>query len=96
MDQRVDDLHRHFDVVAEGLEGQVRQVAEGVVLVGERLERVAGEQQAARVESGREFAEIRAMIKLSYVEIDRRLTTLEGVVTNPARRVEVLEQRPSQ
>ena len=125
-----DDIKRHFDVVAERLEGQIRQVAEGVVRNGERLDRVEGkvdkletrvvrievrldrvderldgvekrfdgvEQRFERMETEirAEFAEVKAMIKLSYAELDRRLSTLESVVSDLAHRVEVLEGRSS-
>ena len=38
-----EETRRHFDVVAEGLRGDIRTVAEGVVANSERIERVAVE-----------------------------------------------------
>lgn len=62
-----DDIKRHFDVVAERLEGQIRQVAEGVVLNGERLDKVDQrldtlEQHFDRFETEvrSEFAQVRS------------------------------------
>ncbi len=114
VDRRFDELHRHFDVVAENLQGQIQQVAEGVVLGNERLDRVEVRlegiggrldrvevrldgvdgrldhfetevraefaqvgQRAERFEAGvhADFSEVKAMVKLSFAELDRRLTT---------------------
>ena len=38
-----EETRRHFDVVAEGLRGDIRTVAEGVVANSERIDRVAAE-----------------------------------------------------
>ena len=40
-----------------------------------------------------EFADLRSMIKLSYAEIDRRLTTLESAFEGLSGRVETLEAK---
>src|SRR5438067_12524325 len=65
------ETRRHFDVVAESLRSEVRLVAERVSALGERFERF-------RLEVKEEFAEVRAMIRLSYAELDRRLRALES------------------
>jgi hypothetical protein len=115
-----DDIKRHFDVVAERLEGQIRQVAEGVVLNGERLDKVDQrldkvEQHFDRFETEvrsefaqvreredrferevrTEFGEVKSMIKLSYTELDRRLSTLEHTVEDLSLRVGHLEAHRS-
>ena len=70
-----EDTRRHFDVVAEGIRGDVRLLAESVVTLDARR----GTQiEELRHDMTRESAETRAMLKLSYVELDRRLTTLEA------------------
>jgi hypothetical protein len=67
----VTELKRHFGVVVEQVRSEVRLVAEGVS---------AGRAETAafREEVRTEFEEVRAMIRLSYAELDRRLRTLEG------------------
>jgi hypothetical protein len=69
-----EETRRHFDVVAEGLRGEVRLLAELVSandsLLSERIETV---RQAAAAEG----AETRALLKLSYGQLDRRVTALE-------------------
>jgi hypothetical protein len=79
---------RHFDVVAEGLRSEIRLVAEGVMATNERLDRHADTMQA-------EFAEVRAMIKFSYSELDRRVGHLESVVHDLSDRVQRIESRES-
>ena len=67
----VADVKRHFNVVAERLEGRIQLLAEGI-------EGVRFELSAFKEEVRQEFEETRAMIRLSYTELDRRLRTLEG------------------
>lgn len=78
------ETRRHFDVVAEGFRSDVRQVAEGVESVISGLQRV-------RSEAKDEFTEMRSMIKVSYSELDRRLSTRETSLDSLATRVERLE-----
>ncbi len=84
LETRQDDLHRYFGVIAEGLRSDIRQVAEGVGSVSERLERF-------QIETTREFSEVRAMVRLSYSELDRRLHTLEDSLESLQARVLRLE-----
>ena len=87
-DEKAVETQRHFDVVAENLRSQIQLVAEGVLAANERLDRHA---EAMRTE----FAEVRAMIKFSYSELDRRVTHLESNLASLAARVERLEARGS-
>ena len=74
VDQQITTAHaetrRHFEIVAEDLRRDVKGVADGVISANERID-------AFRVEVKEEFVEVRAMIKLSYAELDRRMQTLE-------------------
>jgi len=54
----IEEIKRHFSVVAEGLEHKIQLVAEGVVNVDEKIERF-------RQEVREEFKEAKSMIKLS-------------------------------
>ena len=65
------ETRRHFEIVAEGLRSDVRLVAEGVTALDERFTAFGGEIKA-------DFAELRAMIHLSYAELERRLRALES------------------
>jgi len=84
--EQIEEIKRHFGVVAEGLRNEIRQVAEGVANVDEKLERFRREVQE-------EFKEVKSMIKFSYAELDRRVCTLEEMVTSLQTRVERLEAR---
>ncbi len=84
--EEIEEIKRHFDVVAEGLEHKIQLVAEGVTNVNEKLERFRQEVQE-------EFKEVKAMIKFSYAELDRRIRTLEEDFLTLKSRVERLETR---
>jgi chromosome segregation ATPase len=86
------ETRRHFDVVVERLEVRFQGMNEAIDGVDERLGRlemrVDGiEERLDSVEETiiRESTETRAMIRLSYTELDRRLRSLED-------RVDRLEQ----
>jgi hypothetical protein len=67
----VEDVKRHFHVEAEGLRGEIRTVAEGLSANTDRLDRFESHVAA-------EFVETRAMIRLSYGELERRIQALES------------------
>ena len=71
LDATVTELKRDFDTAIERLRSDIKLVAEGVS---------AGRAETAafREEVRTEFKEVKAMIRLSYPELDRRLRTLEG------------------
>ena len=54
-----EEIKRHFDVVSEGLRSEIRQVAEGVISVSEKIDRSHAELRS-------EMNEVKAMIKLSF------------------------------
>ena len=89
-----EDTRRHFDVVAEHLRRDMKTVVEGVITCNQRIDRLETSIKG-------EFAEVRAMIKFSYADLDRRLDTmeetqrkLEDAVTNLQTRIERLESPP--
>ena len=55
--KQVEEIKRHFSVVAEGLEHKIQLVAEGIKNVDKKLERFHQEVKE-------EFKETRSMIKL--------------------------------
>jgi hypothetical protein len=66
----IQDVKRHSDVIAEALRGDIRTVAEGFVATNERLDRLE-----VRISEG--FEEMKSTIRLSYVDLDRRVAVLE-------------------
>ncbi|MBI2543996.1 MAG: hypothetical protein HYV92_12505 [Candidatus Rokubacteria bacterium] len=82
--ETIEEIKRHFGVVAEHLEGKVQLLAEG----HEGLRR---EIREFREEVKAEFQEVKAMIKFSYAELDRRFRTLENEVVDLRSRVDRIE-----
>jgi len=82
--REMEEIKRHFSIVAEGLEHKIQLVAEGITNVDEKLERF-------RQEVKEEFKETRSMIRFSYAELDRRVVAIEGEVMSLKNRVERLE-----
>jgi hypothetical protein len=105
--ETADEIKRHFGVVAEDLRSDVRAVAEGLGLLREEFDahrqefnglrqEVGGLRQefvAFRQDVAREFDETRALIRLSYSELDRRVRTLESDVVDLRGRLERVEGR---
>ena len=86
MDQEaVAEIKRHFSVVAEGLRSEIRAVAEGQEATNEKIDRVE-----SRVLH--EVGEVKSMMRLSFGEIDRRISGLEGEVATLRHRLDRLEK----
>ena len=85
---------RHFEVVAERLESEIRLVNEHVAMVDQKIERGVRNVQE---QMDRGFQETQAMIKFSHAELDKRTRTLENTVAGHEARLERLEgsHRPS-
>jgi hypothetical protein len=84
--ETADEIKRHFSVVAEGLRSEIRLVAESV-------EGVRGELGEFKREVAEDFKEVKALIRLSYGQLDQRLTSLESDVANLRSRLERIESR---
>lgn len=61
---------REAHIQIEGLRGEIHQVADGVANVDEKLERHI-------VESRGQFDDVRALMRLSYAQLEQRITALE-------------------
>jgi len=68
--EEAEDIKRHFDVIAEQLQSSIGQVAEGVALNAERLDRVEG--KIDRIEGRLDRMEVRLDAH------DTRFDRLEG------------------
>jgi len=75
MDQKMTSLEvrviDQFHIISEGLMDQINLLAEGHTGIVERLDRIEKENE-------RQHLETRALVKLSFSELDRRLTDLES------------------
>jgi polyhydroxyalkanoate synthesis regulator phasin len=89
-DQFKEEIVDQFHVISEGVISQVKLVAEGVMNLDEKFTR---EISGFRKENEQAHQEIMAMIKFSYAELDRRVSTLEGEIQELKRRVDQIERR---
>ena len=67
-----------FHMISEGLVDQIKLLAEGHAEIIDRLKVVDQRLDRIEKESERQHLETRALIKLSFAELDRRLTDLES------------------
>jgi len=81
-----------FHITAEALRDDIKQVAEGVMNLNEKFGR---EMSRLREEMNYSHEELKAMIKFSYSELDRRLTALEVEFEKLKQRVEKIETKSS-
>ncbi len=68
-----EEIVHQFHVISEDVISKVKQVAEGVANVDEKLDRRFNELKAEIQETRQE---VLAAVKFSYAELDRRITTL--------------------
>ena len=64
LEAKLAETRRHMGVLVEAVRDDVRQVAEGVAETNQRLDRFEQKVEA-------EFVETRAMIRVSYAQLDR-------------------------
>jgi len=90
VDQYKEEIIDQFHVISENVISEVKLVAEGVMNLDEKFTR---EMASLRKENEQAHKEIKAMIKFSYAELDRRISTLETEVQELKRRVDQIERR---
>ena len=82
----MEEIKRYFGVIAEGLRGDIRQVAEGHEVIRHEVHLLRNENDLAH-------KEILSAIKFSYAELDRRITAIEVDFNSLKQRVENLEMK---
>ena len=82
--EEMEEVKRHFGVVAEGLRHDLQQVAEGHHVILTQV-------QQFREEVKEEFKEVRALMKFSFAELDHRIQSLETDVGGLKARLDRLE-----
>ena len=80
----MEEIKRHFGVVAESLRSDIQQIAEGHAVLRHEL-------QNHREEMKDEFKETRSLTKLSFTQLDQRIRTLESDVSSLKSHVNRLE-----
>ena len=83
-DAQVEEIKRHFGVVAEALHSDIRQIAEGHSGIRREL-------QAMHDEFRDEFKEMRALMRLSFSQLDQRIRTLETDISTLKARMDRFE-----
>jgi ubiquinone biosynthesis protein UbiJ len=81
---QMEEMKRHFGVVAESLRSDIRQIAEGHATIRHEL-------HGLRDEFRDEFKETRALMRLSFSQLDQRLHMLESDVASLKIRMGRLE-----
>ena len=81
---QMEEIKRHFGVIAESLRSDIRQIAEGHVTIRHEL-------QEHREEIRDEFKEMRALMRLSFSQLDQRIRTLESDITALKSRMDRFE-----
>lgn len=84
-----EETRRHFDVVAEDLRHQIQLTMEGVIANRGAIDQLRDQMKE-------EFVELASMIRISYAQLDRRLRTLEEIVSGLLTRVDRLESASPQ
>ena len=75
-----EEIVHEFHVISEGLLDHVKLLAEGHSAVVQRLGRLGEDFGQLRKENEQQHLETRALIKISFSELDRRLSDLESQV----------------
>ena len=86
-----EDIIHQFHIISEDVISKVKQVAEGVANVNEKLDRT---RQELKTEIQETRYEVLAAVKFSYAELDKRITTLEAEMEDLKRRMDKIERRP--
>jgi hypothetical protein len=73
--EEMEEIKRHFGVVAESLRSDINQIAEGHAVIRHEL-------QSQREEIRDEFNQTRALLRSSFGQLDQRVDTLESDVSS--------------
>ena len=78
MDDRVvEEIKRHFDVVAESLKGEIKLIAEGHVLLNKKIDDLREDVDDFRKENAEEHAILNKRIDGLRKDIEKRVSRLE-------------------
>jgi chaperonin cofactor prefoldin len=84
IDEKFEESKRHFGVVADDLRSQIQTVAESVGVLDRKIDRVDERLSG-------ELSEIKAMIPISFKQLDGRIRSLETDNVDLQSRVDRLE-----
>ena len=83
-DEQMEEIKRHFGMVAESLRSDILQIAVGHASIRHELQEHRGELRD-------EFKEMHALMRLSFSQLDQHSPTLELDVTALKTRMDRLE-----
>lgn len=83
-----DEIKRHFTVLTEHLDSKIALLAEGQATLGDRVSRQIDSLEQRMKEDSEET---RALIRLSYAQLDRRVSSLESDVSELRDRLGKIE-----
>jgi hypothetical protein len=72
------EIIQQFHIISEGLIDQIKLLAEGHSGIIQKLDRVETRLDEMEKENERQHLETRSLIKLSFSELDRRISDLES------------------
>ena len=75
-----DEIIHHFHIISEGLTDQIKLLAEGHSGIFQRLDQVETRLEQIGEENEHQHLETRALVKISFTELDKRLSNLETQV----------------
>jgi ubiquinone biosynthesis protein UbiJ len=82
--EEMEEIKRHFGVIAESLRTDIQQIAEGHDIIRREL-------QTQREELKEEFKETKSLMRMSYAQLDHRMDTVESDMSALESRVDRLE-----
>jgi len=92
-DFKTEMIHQ-FHMISEGLIDQIKLLAEGHSGIIQRLDRVDSRLDQMGRENERQHLETRALVKLSFSELDKRLSTVESQLKELQEWRKQVETRP--
>jgi hypothetical protein len=92
---KLEAVDQHIADVRGELHSEIQVLADGQGVLRDEIKTFRTEVASSFREVRQETGEIKAAIRLSYAEIDRRIRTLEGAVVSLVDRVDRLEARKS-
>jgi ubiquinone biosynthesis protein UbiJ len=84
--EEMEEIKRHFGVIAESLRSDIQLIAEGHDVIRREL-------HTQREELKEEFKETKSLVHLSYAQLDQRIDTVESDVSGLKSRVDRLESQ---
>jgi len=89
-----EEIVHEFHVISEGLIDQIKLLAEGHSGIIDRLSRMDVRLERIEKENERQHIETRALVKISFSELDRRVSDLESQVKDLQEWKKQVQSRP--